>query len=531
MSTIHLWDNSWHVPEPIEGQRDSFGRKTIDLNKCSDSKNIKADILRPLSQTTIGKLMVDESSGLLVLPNSFNEVFDELKDQFVLSIENDAKTIKSITTGNVVGFIGLGINAKGRSKVDICIHSRFSSNKEDAKGNDYFLYYMLEKVMGVHVNMQNLQTSADTKDAVLDLLYLFFPRMLKEALSQGMYKKYVYHEYNDANIRGVVDVNRHIRLNIPTNGKIAYRTREFSYDNPMTQLIRHTIEFISRKPLANAILHSDADTEGCLRQIIQATPTYQARQRQSIINENLRPMVHPYYTKYTALQKLCLRILRHEKLSYSAASNNRIHGLLIDVAWLWEEYVAKVLAEGNCGLQHYTRKNSPYHLFEDKIGRFQKIIPDYYDKEKNLVADAKYIPLHRCRNLSADRAAPIYYKTIMYMYRFNAQKGFLFHPCTKSDVEEMEMANEDVIEKYSDGNIVVTTYNIEGRKDSLLRKVGLVIPTKEQEEQNENATKTDNEGKAKTEDPNIEEIVAYTDFRARMCKIEESFSDTMGLFL
>jgi len=289
-------------------------------------------------------------------------------------------------------------------------------------------------------------------------------------LSQGMYKKYVYHEYNDANIRGVVDVNRHIRLNIPANGKIAYRTREFSYDNSVTQLIRHTIEFIRRKQFGKAVLHNDPDTEGCVQQIIQATPTFQPQQRQAIINENLRPVVHPYYTKYAALQNLCLRILRYEKLSYGNNSNNKIHGLLIDAAWLWEEYIGQVLLE-DTDIKHYTRKNSHYHLFRDKDEAFQKIIPDYYDGDR-IVADAKYIPLNRSRDLDADRAAPIYYKTIMYMYRFNTEKGFLFHP-----VAQEEAKNEEV---------VVSDYTIEDRDTCHLYELGLVVADTAKNEKEKN---------------------------------------------
>ena len=465
MSTIHLWDNSWHVSEPTEGQKDSFGRGPKPL-KRNGSDNM---CLHALSSSTIGELMADEECEVLVWPNSINEGYDELKDQYIFRItEKNGKAIDSLTTNNVVGFIGKG-------NTDIRIHSRFASSND----NDFFLYYMLEKVMAI--NTFSLSSSGKEPE-VFDFLLFFFPRLLKDALSQGMYKKYVYHEYNDANIRGVVDVNRHIRLNIPANGKIAYRTREFSYDNSVTQLIRHTIEFIRRKQFGKAVLHNDPDTEGCVQQIIQATPTFQPQERQAIINENLRPVVHPYYTKYAALQNLCLRILRYEKLSYGNDSNNKIHGLLIDAAWLWEEYIGQVLSE-DTDIKHYTRKNSHYHLFRDKDGAFQKIIPDYYDGDR-IVADAKYIPLNRSRNLDADRAAPIYYKTIMYMYRFNTKKGFLFHPIHQNDFNEADAVSE--------------TYLIDDdeRPDCSLTKIGLVV-----------------DGNAKT----------YPEFRDNMKKKESDF--------
>ena len=453
MSTIHLWDNSWHVSEPAGGQKDSFGREPKPLKRNGNDNMC----LRALSSFTIGELMADEECEVLVWPNSINEGYDELKDQYIFRItEKDGKTIDSLTTNNVVGFIGKG-------NTDIRIHSRFASSND----NDFFLYYMLEKVMAI--NTFSL-SSAGKEPEVFDFLLFFFPRLLKDALSQGMYKKYVYHEYNDANIRGVVDVNRHIRLNIPTNGKIAYRTREFSYDNSVTQLIRHTIEFIRRKQFGKTVLHNDPDTEGCVQQIIQATPTFQPQQRQAIINENLRPVVHPYYTKYAALQNLCLRILRYEKLSYGNDSNNKIHGLLIDAAWLWEEYIGQVLSE-DTDIKHYTRKNSHYHLFKDKEGAFQKIIPDYYDGDR-IVADAKYIPLNRSRDLDADRAAPIYYKTIMYMYRFNTEKGFLFHP-----VSQEEAKNDEV---------VVSDYTVEDRDTCHLYELGLVVADTAKNEKEKN---------------------------------------------
>ena len=490
MSTIHLWDNSWHVSSPNECVKDSFGRPARDLNKKDNDK----PFLRELSSCTIGELIKSEGNAVLVWPNSFQDGNDELKDQYIFRVlEKDGKSIE-ITTNNVVGFIG---KSEGKNQTDIRIHSRFSSEKPDKEGNvnDFFLYHMLGKVLAI--NMFDLPTSSGSV-SIFDFLLFFFPKLLKEAMSQGMYKKYVYHEYNDANVRGVIDINRHIRQNIPANGCIAYRTREFSYDNPMTQLIRHTIEFIRRKPFGKAVLHNDADTEACVQQIIQATPTFVAQKQQAVINDNLRPIVHPYYTKYAALQKLCLRILRHEKMSYDSKTNdNKIHGILIDAAWLWEEYVACVLAERGHSLKHYTRKSN-YHLFRKANGQpFQQIIPDYYDGDK-IVADAKYIPLHRYDHLDADRASAVYYKTIMYMYRFNTQKGFLFHPCSKQDAENER--EKDLINYEELNGIVTCNYQIEDRTDCNLYKVGIVI----------------------------NDATNYSDFKQLMGKTEEAFVDIIS---
>ena len=100
---------------------------------------------------------------------------------------------------------------------------------------------------------------------------------------------------------------------------------------------------------------------------------------------------------------------------------------------------------------------------------FQKIIPDYLDVDNKIVADAKYIPLIN-DELSAEKAAPVYYKTIMYMYRFDAKKGFLFHPVAKKkDYETGEIV------AVGDEPVVINDYTIEGREDCHLYKVGLVV--------------------------------------------------------
>ena len=441
---VHLYDNTEHISE-IPEDSNSHYRKLEEIQK----NYIK--YFRHLSSCSISELIDKDDNMFLFLPNSFQECNDELKKQNLFSFLEKEDRINSISinTGNIVGFIGY----KG---IDIRIHSRFSSSKEI---KDYFLYYMLEKVLSI--NLFSLFTSSSHDDSVFDFLLFLFPKFLKEAMSQGMFKQYVYFEYNNSNIRGVVDVNRHIRLNIPANGRIAYRTREFSCDNSVTQLIRHTIEYIRRKSFGITVLHNDSETEACVQQIIQATSTYQAQQRQYIININLRSISHPYYTKYTVLQNLCLRILQHEKFSYGYANENKIHGLLIDAAWLWEEYIAHVLSEQS-GFKHYTRKNA-FNLFrKEDGGDFQPIIPDYLDEDNSWVADAKYIPLNRKDYLDADRAGAVYYKTIMYMYRFNSNKGFLFYP--------IPQVENDKLENLECEYAIIDT-------NGILHKIGLVIPT------------------------------------------------------
>lgn len=417
--------------------------------KTKHWKQILSLIDIPLSELTDG-------DNLHVFPHSFKEQKEDLKDLCLFTRFNG-----DVWTTNLMGFIGID-----GQELTIC--SRFS--KKD--GEDYFLYYMLMKVM--NLNVFNLPHGIGKENAI-DLLMLLFPRLLNEALSQGLYKEYRSFEYNDARVRGVIDVDRFIREDIPFQGKVAYRTHEYSYDNKVTQLIRHTIEYMTHHPFGHGILNNDPVTRTSISQIINATPEYSRQKRQSIINANVKIVRHPYFTKYRPLQKLCLQILRHERISYGD-SNQKIHGILFDGAWLWEEYVASIL-RGT--FTHYTSENSHFKLFEPEDGNhFQKIIPDYLsnvgDEENGYaaVADAKYMYLHGDK-MSAERAVGVYYKTIMYMYRFGSDLGFLFHPLP-SDSEE-EQIKELAIEGKRKGKLIVAGLKIPKYDISMERQQAFTV--------------------------------------------------------
>lgn len=368
--------------------------------------------LQQISNVEISSITLEEHPNLLVFPDSWSQYDRDFGKKMICSVAQDEEGHK-LYTNSIVGFVG-------RNGTHLSIHSRFANGANSEQ--DYFLHYMLQRV--AQISLFHLDHTTDQDDSFDFLIYLF-PRLLNKAISQGVYKKYVTRRYNDANVRGVIDINRHIRYNEPFNGRVNYTTREFSYDNELTQLIRHTIEYIARRRDGGNILSADPNTKQAVQQIISATPSYQPSRRLAIVNKNLRPLVHPYYSDYAPLQKLCLQILRHDELKYGHAKDE-IYGVLIDAAWLWEEYLAIVL-KGK--LQHLRMDSDPkYYLFEEQR---QQIIPDYLSPNKDVVADAKYIPLDR-GVAGEESVTAVYYKTIAYMYRFCSKIGYLLYP-SKSD--------------------------------------------------------------------------------------------------
>ena len=398
------------------------------------------DDLRVIADVEISNISLEDYPNLLVFPNSFSSYDRDFGKKIICSIADEGR---KLCTNSMVGFIG-------RNNTHLSIHSRFADNGKE----DFFLHYMLQKV--AKINLFNLQHTMD-EDSVFDFLLYLFPLYLKNAISQGVYRQYITHKYNDANVRGVIDVNRHIKYNEPFNGSVAYTTREYSYDNHITQLIRHTIEFISKNG-GDDILNIDEDTKQAVAQIIGATPSYINNELQSVINKNLTPIAHPYYNEYAPLQRLCLQILRHEELKYGQ-EEDEVYGVLIDAAWLWEEYLATIL-EGK--YNHYLKDTGKrFYLFKPKK---QQIIPDYLSLDKKIVADAKYIPLNEKSWFKEDSASAtaIYYKTITYMYRFCSKEGYLFYP--HPDEEVSPIKNEIITE-------------IEGENGGSITKLGLRIPS------------------------------------------------------
>lgn len=380
---------------------------TKDYNRTAINPEELQD-LKAIADVGISEITLEDYPNLLIFPDSFQSYDRDFGNKVICNIINEGKVF---STNSIVGFIG-------RNNTHLSIHSRFADGEKD-----YFLHYMLQKV--AKINLFDLNHASDD-DSVFDFLIYLFPSYLKRAISQGIYKQYITKKHNDANVRGAVDASRHLRYNIPFNGDVAYTAREYSYDNEITQLIRHTIEYINKQQTGRQVLNLDIETQQAVSRIIDATPSFNASCVKSVINKNLRPKIHPYYSEYTSLQRLCIQILRQDELKYGQ-EKDEIYGVLIDAAWLWEEYLALLLeSRYNHCLKDSGKR---YYLF----GNTQQIIPDYLSIDRSTVADAKYIPLNREKWYGEEKAISIYYKTITYMYRFCCEKGFLLYPYPDED--------------------------------------------------------------------------------------------------
>ena len=358
-----------------------------------------------LSQALLDRTLdnLSREDNIFIFPNDLMNSSDLEKDQKILETVN-----QEIKTGNVIGFLGCG-------QERLTISSRFSDEY-----NDHFLHYLLQKVL--HINLTSLDVALSREERLYQLLMYLFPKYLQAALRKGLYKEYHRFSHNDSHVKGVIDVRNHLKKNLPFTGNIAYTMREFTYDNPLMQLIRHTIEYIkNQKSIGQGVLDNLLTSRENVAEIVRVTPSYKLADRAKIIRGNQSKLLrHAYFHEYRKLQELCLMILNQEKngLGYQ---DQKVHGILFDVSWLWEEYVYTLLPKGFIHPRNKD-KTDGISVFSS---RERKVYPDFYDRERKIVLDAKYKKLEDTeKGINREDL----FQLISYSYILKDEKGGLVFP-------------------------------------------------------------------------------------------------------
>lgn len=411
--------------------------KVLKIKDNTQAKKETFSTIQTLTNKIADKTLEQlEREGIFVFPEIVRQTEDLTYDQMILQSIND-----TYRTSNVMGFLGYGDER-------LVIESRFRSDHED-----YFFQYLLDKVLEVP-NLVDLQTDTNLDNRLLNYLLFLFPHYLKSAMRKGLFKTYIRRPYNDRHVKGTIDIARHIEKNIPFIGNIAYSQREFSYDNDLMQLVRHTIEWIKRKPYGNKILAKVKDE---VRLINEATPRYELHDRRKIIQQNIKnPLRHAYYKEYLSLQRLCLLLLRHQKHQINAGSR-QIYGILLDGSWLWEEYIHLLIKDMFYHPMNKARQGAQ-RLFEGNVGL---IYPDFISRNSDprIIADAKYKPIDNIKNRD-------YLQLLAYMFRFDSKQGYFLYP-------ESHDAND---QKLRMNRGLTYEKNVMPRDEITITKHGLKIP-------------------------------------------------------
>ncbi len=308
---------------------------------------------------------------------TFPQPKDDHSNKEIFSRVND-----KIYTYNWVGVL-ISITEDG-------IHYRIEVNSRFDSGNkQYFLLYLLCSVCGINAFDINIGSEAES-DYTIIMVLLFFMK-LAEAFEEGVYKEYVRKKYNEYNLKGAIDINRHIRINNPFVGKTAYLIKEHSYDNDILCLIRQTLEYtidyypeIWKGYLANNMFFNE------ILDIIRTTTTsYRTNVNYAETLKCGKEITHPMYQKYEDVRKIALMILQEAGQNVFVNKEETSLGILIDISWLWEEYIAVALLEQE-KYAHFVIGISKDIQWSDKKYWYPDYVEITTDNAGQNVFDAKY---------------------------------------------------------------------------------------------------------------------------------------------
>lgn len=245
------------------------------------------------------------------------------------------------------------------------------SSRFSDESNDHFLHYLLNKVL--HINLTSLDVALSREERLYQLLMYLFPKYLQ-------------------------------------------------------------IEYIkNQKSIGQGVLDNLSTSRENVSEIVRVTPSYKLADRAKITRGNQsKPIRHAYFHEYRNLQELCLMILNQEKhgLGYQ---DQKIYGILFDVAWLWEEYVYTLLPKG---FVHPRNKDKTDGISVFSVGK-RKVYPDFYDRERKIVLDAKYKKLELTeKGINREDL----FQLISYSYILKAEKAGLVFP-SKDKVIDNEIGN------------------------------------------------------------------------------------------
>ena len=323
------------------------------------------------SVSSVNKLMKEHNSVIVPKRESF-------ENDTVIEIRNS-----KIYTYNWVGVISMPTQNENSMRIEIT--SRF-----DIGEKQYFLLYLLSSVYGV--NIFNIDVNSEKESNYIIILIILFLSKIVEAYGSGLYKEYNSSKYNDYNFKGSIDIDRHIKLNTPFMGKTAYKVREYTYDNEILCLMRQVLDYIicNHFEVWEECLNNELMLNEIVEVIENATPSYRMNINYADTINCRREITHPMYRDYEEARKLAIMILSESGQNIFDNSTELSFSLLIDISWLWEEFVAEKLLK-ECNYRHLLTDGSAGVL---EWSNREYWYPDFIEmgdeyKRKN-VFDAKY---------------------------------------------------------------------------------------------------------------------------------------------
>lgn len=349
------------------------------LSEIYQNKDLQLNLLKSFlekSQENINKLLLDKN-----LTDDEKQLYTYHKQQMFF--------------GGLVGVVSIKeFPLNGNDVVDITLQINTRLDKSSFNNENNKPYFLMTLLFNGFVPLSNSQVNRDS-EGLTDMLLLYsFIEKYRDAYVKGYFKTYHSFEENDSKVKGSINVPKHIKLNAGMdNGKIAYSHKEKTESNYINHLIIAAYEQLKRKYYQQTI--SSFKTCDYLRQSIENLKyliNYPQYSKKVLVSKNMNPLSHPYYTEYEDMRKICLKILREEKVSvFSGSEADKVEGILMYVPKLWEKYIENYLRNIK-----YKAQDKIRILDVNSSGEYRQLTqPDfvfYNGEHPFMILDAKFKP-------------------------------------------------------------------------------------------------------------------------------------------
>ncbi|WP_417887699.1 McrC family protein [Zunongwangia sp.] len=293
----------------------------------------------------------------------------------------------------------------------------------------HFLNRMLNYVNDIYVDNQNtLAEQLDDTNEFQNIIAYLFIQSLERASVLGLPKTYQTLSQHGHKVRGKIDVNAHLKNNIPFTGKITTSYREQIYVQEIIDVL-YACCLQLESNYGNAIKRKLLGVDQLLKQ------HYSGRYPQNSTIKKAKThsvLSNPMFDGYKKVLGYAEIILKEKSLQLASDSNLSTKGYLFDIAQLFEVYLEKLLD------RHF---EDWYITGQEEINTYEpmfygrKMFPDIVMRHKYskdvIVLDAKFKSM-LLRKQDIDRIDFYQIHSYIQYYQPHVLFGGLIYPLGKN---------------------------------------------------------------------------------------------------
>lgn len=197
----------------------------------------------------------------------------------------------------------------------------------------------------------------------------------------------------------------------------------------------------------------------CITQFRNIMQPASRQEAQKLVQRERRKITHSIYHDWEEVRKTAILILRHMGIFVrETQAEKTIHGVLINMNWVWEQYLQSILEDEIKEEYTFQPQNERETFFRipDKESQ-RKLKPDLCIYKKGnkttpaLILDAKYknawSDAAQNGNFNEKSVREDCFQILAYMYRFRCNKAGIFCPCIYRTVKKVKIIASNPLKK------------------------------------------------------------------------------------